>query len=829
MVHRERLFKRLDSTSALTVVRGPAGFGKTTLLADWIGRREHPALWIRLPDDAAVPPRETIFAILAGVLGSFATSTDTSTTAVTDGANSEEFVFEHAALLTTPLTVVIDRYERNVDPALDELLVNLLQALSKLNLVVVGRALSRLESIGPLYVDTSIIGPADLAFTADEVELLTDASGGHPSREQSATVHAALAGWPAATRVVIDDLAEHSEANTSVGLTAIKHGLALPSYLLDQTLAEIDSEDMHDVLVACSVIEHLTTEMVLIADPNCKPDNTLELLHELGYAYPAPDETPGYRMIPALRRALRARFEHQQPVTIQEIELRVAAWYRRHGDPGAALGHAVRARDWAMAVDIIADDWLSLADSPTGLTRLAPDNRDLTAVTLPHDAEALAQLAKSPFVDEILSLATVQSLVLRVSGELRPAARLTSTIEAIARSAARGGWETRRPDVAGTLAMQWGLTHLLAGEIYSALNVFDHAFALHLEAGNHGLAVQDAGAAALTLVLAGEPVLARTWLETKQTADADAAPVADHLRTTGRAARVLMSLESLDRERAERAAAALGDIRRKDELWFATALALGEYALTYGGEYDEALRQLQEIRALQHPSTGTGSIAAPLVATAIANLLMASGRGNAASAVLSEVGDGYAYTAVASARLAALSGTPDRALRLASRELRKLGTSPWLRVSMGSIRALAHLREGHPDQASSALRAAIDVAERTGLLRPFAAIPRDELEQIATTAQGGPALLKRLDEVAAPQLFPAQLHVAELTRRERIVLGALASGLTLQDIAADLFVSTNTVKTQVRAVYQKLGVHSRAEAILRGHEWGLIAPRPDMF
>ncbi len=56
---------------------------------------------------------------------------------------------------------------------------------------------------------------------------------------------------------------------------------------------------------------------------------------------------------------------------------------------------------------------------------------------------------------------------------------------------------------------------------------------------------------------------------------------------------------------------------------------------------------------------------------------------------------------------------------------------------------------------------------------------------------------------------------APLTRRERVVLGELTEDVTLEEIAARLFVSRNTVKSQVRSLYRKIGVSTRAEAV----EW----------
>lgn len=60
-----------------------------------------------------------------------------------------------------------------------------------------------------------------------------------------------------------------------------------------------------------------------------------------------------------------------------------------------------------------------------------------------------------------------------------------------------------------------------------------------------------------------------------------------------------------------------------------------------------------------------------------------------------------------------------------------------------------------------------------------------------------------------------------LTGRERVVLSHLSEDVTLEQIASKLFVTRNTVKSQVRSAYMKLGVSSRAEAISRARELGL--------
>lgn len=69
--------------------------------------------------------------------------------------------------------------------------------------------------------------------------------------------------------------------------------------------------------------------------------------------------------------------------------------------------------------------------------------------------------------------------------------------------------------------------------------------------------------------------------------------------------------------------------------------------------------------------------------------------------------------------------------------------------------------------------------------------------------------------------FPAQRTSEPLTRRERVILAELDENTTLEEIASRLFVTRNTVKSQVRSVYRKLGVSNRAEAVECARQFGL--------
>jgi LuxR family maltose regulon positive regulatory protein len=837
VLHRERLFRKLDRRHALTLVHGPAGFGKTTLVADWVQQRSEPALWLRLVDGALGDTASCeIFAALATAFGAGRNI---------ERASLTQAVFQGATQLSGAVTVVIDKYERSNEPELDDLLIELLQRAPLLHLIVLGSTLAGLPTTGPQYVETTVIEPADLAFTPAEVESLTTRSSIHPSPALASTLHDALAGWPAAIRAAIDDLAETPEASTPAALNTVVRKLSIPVHLLNQTRQELESAGSRAAIVATSILEDLTPETLAAAAPREEPVEFLERLRSLGYVLPAGDGTPTYQMIPVLKRALRQSFERDDPALVRQVERKVAEWYRAGRDPGRALGHAVRARDWALAVDVVTDDWMRLGGSadPTqrddltgsavggrtasslyrvGAVRTAPIADESLVASLSGDLESLTLLARSPAVDEVISVATVQSLILRVGGDVRGAAKLTSRIEEIARQASRSGPDVRDANVSGTLSLQWGITHLLSGEIHSALHAFDQAFAMHAQHGDAALASRDAAGSALTLVLAGEPILASTWLETRRALGSPIAALSDPMRSAARAAHALVALDGLDQNEAELARAALNDTQLEGEFAFASALALGEFALAQKAHRGTTAHRLAQLRASQRASSELGGIADSVVAATMANLYMAVGQANAASAVLAEVGDSEPYAAIAAARLALLCGKTDAALRISSRELRKLDALPRTKVSMGLIKALAHQRDGNSDLAVLAVSGAIDAALKSGLVRTFATVPRQELELVTALTPGGSEILRQLDAAGVGEVFPTSLHLAELTKREQIVLSALARELTLQDIAAELFVSVNTVKTQARAIYQKLEVHSRSEAIERGFEWGLL-------
>jgi LuxR family maltose regulon positive regulatory protein len=144
------------------------------------------------------------------------------------------------------------------------------------------------------------------------------------------------------------------------------------------------------------------------------------------------------------------------------------------------------------------------------------------------------------------------------------------------------------------------------------------------------------------------------------------------------------------------------------------------------------------------------------------------------------------------------------------------------------LEAVARDAVGDPAAAEQALNRALELAGPDGLLFPFLLDPVPALLERHSRALGGHgSLMARLvhldthQQPTAPEATPDVVSAAE-----RRVLRYLPTQLTVAEIAAELYVSANTVKTHVRRLYAKLGVHRRTEAVERACALGILGPVP---
>ena len=127
------------------------------------------------------------------------------------------------------------------------------------------------------------------------------------------------------------------------------------------------------------------------------------------------------------------------------------------------------------------------------------------------------------------------------------------------------------------------------------------------------------------------------------------------------------------------------------------------------------------------------------------------------------------------------------------------------------------------------VEATLELAEPDGLILPFMLWPsRELLERHPKHRTAHATLISTILDALAGRAPPQRGSDAplrdQLSEAELRVVRYLPSNLTASEIASELVVSTNTVRTHMRHIYAKLDAHSRSEAVTRARELGLVAP-----
>jgi LuxR family maltose regulon positive regulatory protein len=183
-------------------------------------------------------------------------------------------------------------------------------------------------------------------------------------------------------------------------------------------------------------------------------------------------------------------------------------------------------------------------------------------------------------------------------------------------------------------------------------------------------------------------------------------------------------------------------------------------------------------------------------------------------------------------RILAAQGAPDRALALLDKllDVAERASAGLPVIEFLLLKALSLHQQGRTEQARVVLARALELAEPEGLVRTFVdkGAPVGALLQEAARAgiSGDYArkLLRALDKPTqtVSKEPPGQPLIEALSERELEVLRFLDTHLTTPQIAEELVVSRHTVRTHIKHIYEKLGAHSRADAVQRARELGLL-------
>lgn len=364
---------------------------------------------------------------------------------------------------------------------------------------------------------------------------------------------------------------------------------------------------------------------------------------------------------------------------------------------------------------------------------------------------------------------------------------------------------------------QAGVSLYYGGDLDGALSAFESGLAESMDKDSSE-GFSNLSMLAGVLALRGELHEARVYLELARSTQWSDDQRSMYTGTFYRVAEAISSLEQFDSVTSRSHLSALVNDPRTIEHWIAIATTEALTALV-AGRAGEGLSRLDAVTATR--SEGRSASARGRLAPTRALLQLALGARDAAGVILHRDAPLAPDRHVAQARVELVAGRSGAALRelgrIAGGEL-----SPRAAAEAMTIEAAALLR------LSSSLRSAVVVErlgsllEHTGMRLPLAFIPPADLERLRTVLieQGFDRLF---DGIGIRSVLGDTIPETVLSERELVVLASLMRHRSPTRIASDLVVSVNTVKTQLRSIYRKLGVSSRDEAIAVALDRHLLA------
>ncbi len=843
----------------LTVVTGPPGAGKTMALACWSAAEPGPVSWVSL-DDYDNRPGVFWSYVVAALRRCGVVVPEALPAAARGRAGDHVFLLRLASALAAqdpPVTLVLDDLHLLTDPkVLDGLDYLLRNAGPGLRLVACSRIdpllrLHRYRLAGQL----AEIRAGDLAFSIAETGLLMDQQGVALSADSLESLTRRTEGWAAGIRLAAISMHTHPDPDQFVK-ELIAEDSTLTRYLVEEVLNAQPAE-VREFLLSTSILARVSAEAAAELVGHEQAAGILpEVARSNAFVQPIGGGWYCYHSLFAEVLRLKLRCEH--PDWVPLLHRRAARWYERNGQLTDAVRHAAEAGDWQLAATMVIDG-LAIGEiiEPRGSASLVHEFRSmphgdawteaqphLVSAALsagrPESAAAALDVAEGilgglPADQEAasrLAAAVIRLAASRRTGDLAAAEAVAARAEALA-ARISGDKLARHPDIRARVLSGRGAAELWAGHLDEAARVLDSGVATATAPGGEDEQADCLGHLALVEALRGRLCRAEK-LATRATAALGAdeqLPPVGHPSPPALVALAWVDLERNElrntRSRLRQADAALGVT--PDKLVGAVACLAA---------------------ACSGPAVGRAAAAAQMVARARSGWSVPAWLEQKLSLVESRayVAAGDIQAAVAAAQRADRDTSLEAAVTLASawtaagdRHQARRALAPALaasseapeRVRLQAWLVDAQLSYNSGDRARGhrSLASALQLAEREQLRLPFV-MERRWMGLVLRRDPGLADAHRRLfasslrhDQLPYPSGVSEQtpiLVVEPLTEREREVLRQFSGMQSTAEVAGEMCISVNTVKTHLKSIYRKLAATHCREAVRRARQLELI-------
>ena len=391
IVLRPRLIERLNEgkQAKLTLISAPAGFGKTTLVSEWVAGCGRAVAWISLDEGDSDLARFIVYLVTAlqtiragigdGLLAALQSSQPPPTETIL-GALLNEISASDNDTIPANFILVLDDYHLIDSKPVDEALTFLLEHLpAQMHLVIATREdphlpLARLRVRGQL----TELRAADLRFTSSEAaEFLNQRMGLNLSAEEVTALETRTEGWIAGLQLAALSMQSRQDTAGFIQSFTGSHRFVL-DYLVEEVLQH-QPDRVRSFLLQTSILDRLCGPLCNAITDQEDGRAMLESLERGNlFVISLDDQRQWYRYHHLFADVLQVHLVEAHPEQVSSLHQRASAWYEQNGYPSDAIRHALAARDFARAAGLIELAWSAMdisyqSSAWLGWTRALPD------------------------------------------------------------------------------------------------------------------------------------------------------------------------------------------------------------------------------------------------------------------------------------------------------------------------------------------------------------------------------------------------------------------------------------------------------------------------
>jgi LuxR family transcriptional regulator, maltose regulon positive regulatory protein len=868
VVLRPRLIERLNVGlhRKLTLISAPAGFGKTTLVSEWISNCNQPVVWISLDQGDKDPARFLTYLVIAlqmidANIGKKLLSALQSPRSPAIEPILTSLLNEITSIPNNFILVLDDYHSIDAKPIDHALTLLLERQPSQMHLVITTREDPNLP-LARLRVRDQLteLRVADLRFTASEAaEFLNRVMGLTLSTENIAALENRTEGWIAGLQLAAISMQGHPDADSFIESFTGSHHYVM-DYLVEEVLGQ-QPQSIQAFLLRTSILDRLCGSLceAVLLDESAHGRETLEYLERANlFLIPLDGERRWYRYHHLFADLLRQRLpqsiassKEDAESRVNELHIRASQWYEDNNLDIEAFHHAAAANDIERAERLIDGKGIPLhlrgaviailnwfESLPITVLNARPSLWWRYAALLLINGQTTGVAEKLQAAEATLAATLLgaepddktRNLIGQIAAARATLALTRYDAETMIAQSQRALEYLHLNNLTTRANANWtlGTAYLFQGDRAAARRVLTESISLSQTSGDIFTTIL--ATLSLGIVQEGDNQLhlaAETYQRILQMAGDQP------LQIIGEAhlglARVLYEWNDLDgAEQHGRQSLQLE--RQYDtvidrfiicEVFLARLkLAQGDLvgATAILAKADQSARQKNFIYRIPE-----------VVAAQVVTLLHQSN-----VAVAARLAQAYDLPIV-QARVYLAQGDPSAALGVLERWRQQVEAKDWKdeQLKVMVLEAVAYQAQGETDKAIQMLSEALSRAEPEGFIRIFV----DEglaMTQLLTEAAArgiSPDYAAKLLTVLESEqqanenktdVTPAQSLIEPLSQRELEVLQLIAQGLSNHDISERLFLALDTVKGHNRKIFDKLQVQRRTEAVARARALGLL-------